>query len=401
MLYPVDGGDLGAPMHCTEVTWPKPAIGHRLLNPSWCIIGGTRRAFVDTPAAKIKPETKAKLLKQALKLKRNPDRAIAFPLGASNFRALLIDRFDEVVGTFEVPDPVNYYQDFEHAVAAALVQFDCLPVSGAAFFAGALPARGLLEFTNLHGWPRVDRRATEKLFGFRTAWMQDGTAGYYGLPRLDSNDFQVLRMGSYRPGDSYIYAIFGTGINVGCPLARDDGHLLFVPRGRVDSELQMWLKQHLGHWPEWEDVISGGKGIRNVAEFYLHQHNVGVGDNFKREFDEAPPGRRGEVVTRYALDGHPSAVAAAKMSFEYLGAWLGAMAISHQAQRIDLSPGILSDPAMRQFMLKETGFLASFEDQGRPLYKDFARMCMVRVCLRNPEHEGAVEQAAELLRLAG
>jgi hypothetical protein len=125
---------------------------------------------------------------------------------------------------------------------------------------------------------------------------------------------------------------------------------------------------------------------------------VGADDGFKQEFEAAPRGRRGEVVTRHALAGHPSAVAAAKMSFEYLGGWLGAMAISHQAQRIDLSPGILSVPAMRQFCLEETGFLASFVDQGRPMFKDFVRGCTVRVCLRNPEHEGAIERAAELLR---
>lgn len=355
---------------------------------------------MDTPAARTRPQTKDRLLARVAKLKRNPDRAIAFPLGASTFRALLVDRYDEVVGTFEVPDPVNHYQDIEHAIAAALLQFGCLPVAGAAFFAGIVTPRGLMEFTNLHGWPLVDRHTTKKLFGFKTEWMNDGTAGYYGLPRLESNDFAMLRKGQYRPGDNYIYAIFGTGINIGCPMLREDGHLLFVPRSEEDTELQKWLRQHLGHWPEWEDVMSGGKGMRNVADFYMHKHRVAHGDDFKREFDEAPAGRRAEVVTRYALKGHPTAAAAAKMAFEYLGGWLGAMAISHQALRIDLSPGILSDPAMRQFCLEETGFLASFEDQGRKLFRDFAHMCTLQVCLRNPEHEGAVERAAELLRAA-
>lgn len=353
------------------------------------------------PTAGTGPDTKDKLLTRAAKLPRNPDRAVAFPLGASTFRALLVNRDDEVVDTFEVSDPVNHYQDMDQAVAASFLHFGCLPVAGAAFFAGIVAGRGLIEFTNLHGWPKVDRSATETLFGFKTEWMNDGTAGYYGLPRLDAADFAVLRHGNYQLGDNYIYAIYGTGINVGCPLLREDGHLLFVPRGQEDSELQMWLRQHLGHWPEWEDVMSGGKGIRNVAEFYMHKHRVGSADDFKREFDEAPSGRRAEVVTRYALRGHPSAMAAARMAFEYLGGWLGGMAISHQATRVDLSPGILSDPAMRQFLLDETGFVASFEEQGRKMFKDFAHQCMVRVCLRNPEHEGAVERAAELLRAAG
>jgi hypothetical protein len=99
---------------------------------------------VDMPASRVKPSSKAQLLKQVSKLKRNPDRAIAFPLGASTFRALFVDRYDEVVDTFEVADPVNYYEDIEHAIAAALLRFGCRPVTGAAFFAGVLPPRGPL-----------------------------------------------------------------------------------------------------------------------------------------------------------------------------------------------------------------------------------------------------------------
>jgi glucokinase len=355
---------------------------------------------MDAPTAVINPETKDLLLARAAKLPRNPDRAVAFPLGSSTFRALMIDRDDNVLDQFELAHPANVYTDITHAMAGALVRFGCRPVAGAAFLAGMVPGSGLLKFTNVPDWPEFDRNDSKRYFGFSTEWLNDGMAGYFGLRRLHPQDFTTLHEGQSQPGDPYIYAIFGTGLNVGCEVSREDGHILFVPRGEEDNELQSWLRQHLGHWPEWEDVTSGVNGFGNVADFYLHHHRVGPGDDFRREFEASPRGRRGEVVTRFALLGHPSARAAAKMAFEYLGGWLGAMAISHQVRRIDVSPGILSDPAMRQFCLEETGFLASFQEQGRPMFQKFAADCTVRVCLRNPEHEGAVERAAELLRAA-
>jgi glucokinase len=353
---------------------------------------------VSKPATHPTAETKRQLVQRARALPRNPDRAVAFPLGGSTFRALLVDREDQVVEQFELSHPSGIFDDITHAMAGALLHFRCIPAVGVAFNAGMLPARGPLRFTNVSAWPEFERTDSRTFFGFDTEWLQDTMAGYYGLSRLEQSDFVTLHRGKYRPGDRYIYAIFGTGMNVGCPLPRQDGHLLFVPRSAEDNELQQWLKQHMGHWPDWEDVISGGRGFANVAEFYLHRHRVGPKDAFRRDFEGAPRGRQGEVVTAHALKGHPSAVAASKMAFEYLGGWLGAMAISHEAMRIDLSPGILSDPNMRAFVQEETGFLASFEDQGRPMFRDWARQCTVRVCLRNPELEGAVERAAELLR---
>jgi glucokinase len=336
------------------------------------------------------------LIAEAARLPRNPDRAVAFPLGASTFRALLVDRYDKIVDEFELKHPAEHHETIAHATAAALMQFGCRPVVGAAFFAGMLPRRGLLEFTNLSGWPKVDPAYTDKLFKFKTQWMNDGTAGYYGLPRLDTKEFAVLRKGAYRQGDNYVYAIFGTGMNIGCPTAREDGHVLFVPKSELDREFQLWFAKRFRHWPEAEDLSSGGDGIRHVAEFFIEKQ--GLRDEFVAELESMPKLRRAEVVTKYALGGHRTAIAAVKLAFEALGSWLGAEAIAHQATRIDLSPGILSLPELREFVVKKTGFLKAFEDQGRPMFKEFAHRCTVRVCLRNPENEGALERAAELLR---
>ncbi|HUD11098.1 MAG TPA: glucokinase [Candidatus Saccharimonadia bacterium] len=346
-------------------------------------------------------ESKQVMVAKAAALPRDPDRAVAFPHGSSNFRALLIDRFDKVVDQFELLHPSDSYEDLTHATAAALLHFGCLPAVGAAFLAGPVPKRGLLRFSNVKEWDPFDRAENEVAFGFKTDWLNDGAAGYYGLLRLDTSDFTVLRTGKYRRGDAYLYAIFGTGLNTGGPQPREDGHLLFVPRSEEEVELQRYLKNVLGHWPEWEDVVSGGTGFRLVADYFLDKNEGSHESDFAREYEETPHKKRGAVVTRFALAGDSVASAAAKQVFESLGSWLGAMAISHQVTRIDLSPGILSDEIMRHYCLKETGFTTAFEDQGRPMFKEVAQNCTVRVCRRNPEHEGAVERAAELLRLRG
>jgi glucokinase len=337
------------------------------------------------------------LIEQASKLPHNEDRAVAFPLGGSTFRALIIDRHDNILDQLEVQHPADHHETIEHAIAGALVQFGCLPAAGAAFIAGSVPQRGPLKFTNLE-WPEFDRNGTKKLFGFKTEWMQDGTAGYYGVKRLETKDFVPLRRGGYKKGDHHIYAIFGTGLNTGSEITREDGHLLFVPRGAEDTELQSWYHEAFGHWPEWEDVTSGGTGFRKVAQFYMQKRNLPKSDEFFQEFVATVPLRQAEVVTRYALTGHKVARESAAKVFEYLGSWLGAMAVSHQAVRIDLSPGILSLPELRKFCLEETRFLEAFEEQGRPMFSERLKQCTIRVCRRNPEPEGAVERAAELLR---
>lgn len=352
---------------------------------------------MDSSRATPTAASKKQFLEAAAKLPRSADRAIAMPLGGSTFRALMVGRRDDVLDHFEAPHPADHYLDAAHAIAAALLHFGSLPVAGAAFLAGMVPKRGRLRFTNLAGWPPFDRDVTMKHFGFATEWLNDGTAGYYGLPRMSGNDFAILRKGQYRTGDTYIYAIFGTGMNVGCPVTREDSHLLFVPRTDEDRAMQMWLKKFLGHLPDWEDITSGGMGMRNVAEYYLDTDKVSATDPYATALRDHPAQRRGEIVTAFALRGHPSAKKAAQMAFTSLGSWLGAMAVSHQALRIDLSPGILADPEMREFCLHETNFLAAFVEQGRPMFREFVEDCTVRICLRNPEHEGAVERAAELL----
>ena len=190
-------------------------------------------------------------------------------------------------------------------------------------------------------------------------------------------------------------------MNIGCPLAREDAHLLFVPRTHEARDVQVWLKDYLGHLPDWEEVCSGGVGIPNVAAYYLKTMNVPDSDPFYKQYHEAPDQRRGEIVTRFALEGHQAARQAAQMSFASLGSWLGGMAVAHQARRVDISPGILAHADMRQFCLEETDFLDAFVDQGRPMFSQAAAACTVRVATRNPEHEGAVERSAELLHRRG
>jgi glucokinase len=338
------------------------------------------------------------LVAEAAKLPRNPDRAVAFPMGSSTFRALMIDRQDRVLDEFEMKHPHHEHESVTHAIAGALVRFGCRPAVGAAFIAGSVPFRGPLQFTNIKEWEPFDRDETDKYFGFKTEWMQDGTAGYYGLARLNSNDFATLRQGEYQRGDRYIYAILGTGANVGCPLNREDGHNLFVPKSDEDRDFQLWFKERFGHWPEIEDVVSGGDGMRNVAEFFIEKHKLKATDPFVKELEATHVMKRAEVVTTYALKGHSTAETAMKLSFGAFGGWVGQMAITHQVTRIDLSPGILSIPELREYVLEKTGFLAAIEDQGRPMFVEHVKKCTLRVCLRNPESEGAVERAAGLLR---
>src|SRR5260221_560702 len=84
----------------------------------------------------------------------------------------------------------------------------------------------------------VRPRRDQEVLRFFNQWMQDGTAGYYGLARLNTSDFAVLREGKYQRGDRYIYAILGTGMNVGCSVSREDGHHLFVPKSDENRNFQ-------------------------------------------------------------------------------------------------------------------------------------------------------------------
>ena len=154
----------------------------------------------ETLEASPNAQSKKQFLEAAGKLKRSNDRAIAMPLGGSTFRALMVNRRDVVIDQFEAPQPADHYLDVEHAIAAALLHFGNLPAAGAAFLAGMIPKRGPLQFTNLTGWPAFNRDTTKKLFGFTTEWLNDGTAGYYGLPRMNASDFVVLKKGQYRSG---------------------------------------------------------------------------------------------------------------------------------------------------------------------------------------------------------
>lgn len=58
------------------------------------------------------------LLSRALQLPREPDRALAFPLGSSTFRVLVVDRAGQVLDRIEVQDPASYYDNLYEAMAA-------------------------------------------------------------------------------------------------------------------------------------------------------------------------------------------------------------------------------------------------------------------------------------------
>ncbi len=343
-----------------------------------------------------------RLQERAQSLPRDADLAVAFPLGGSTFRSVLINRAGRVVDELEVREPAQYYQDLMHATAAAQIYFGCRPVVGAAFLAGPVPRRGLLRFTNLKGWPEFDRTESSTLFGFSTDWLNDGQAGYYGLSLLNQHDYAELRSGNFQDGDSYGYAIFGTGLNMGLgSTAREDGHPPFAAREQLEVAFQQFFFQKFGYYPEWEHACSGGHGFRLAAEFFISRlpDHTQLEDVFVQEFSAAEEKDQGKVVTRFALKlRHPTALKATRLVFGNLGTFLGAQAVGAVLQRIDVSPGILSDEDLRRFCVKETDFLQNFESQGRKQFSDIARGCKVRACLENPEHHGAVARATQLLQ---
>ena len=346
--------------------------------------------------------TRHELISRAQQLPRDSDRALAFPLGGSTFRVVLINRAGRIVDEFELAEPARYYDDLMHATAAAQVFFGCRPAVAAAFLAGPVPRRGLLKFTNLKGWQAFDRNESRALFGYATDWLNDGQAGYYGLSLLNQEDFAQLRPGSFQEGDAYGYAIFGSGLNMGLGLVpREDGHPPFAPRGRLETAFQQYLRELLGYYPDLEEACSGDYAFRYAARFFMGELTATKlqYDPFVQVFESVPEKQQGKVVTRFALEtDNQIARSATRLVFGNLGTFLGSHAVASVLQRIDVSCGILSNPDLRRFCIKESDFLYNFEHQGRELFSDMARGCTVRVCLHNPEHHGAVARATQLLQ---
>jgi glucokinase len=345
--------------------------------------------------------SRTELVEQAKKLPLSKIHTVAFPFGGSTLRASLLDLGGKVLQTVELEHPEEHYVDVVHAIAAVLIKFGCRVRVGAAFIAGPVPKRGFLQFTNIQSWGKFDRNVTKGLFGLDLEWFNDGPAGYFGIPALDDSKFVVLHQGSYEPGDSYGYAIWGHGLNLSYGHGREDGHTPFAASNDAEWEFYNDLKQMLGHRPDWEEAVAGGHGFKNAGIFYLSQpsskrsHHY---DPLMDAFEHAPRKDRGKVVTRYALSGNPIALEACRLVFGILGNWLGSMAVSSQLKRIDISPGIFGNAELRELALRETNFLAAYLNQGRDQFSDDAKACTLRVCLENPEQNGAVLRAVDRLR---
>jgi hypothetical protein len=341
----------------------------------------------------------AELIARALALPLCTDRALVLPLGGSTFRAMLIDQHGNTLEELKVSHPNKSWGDLTTAVAAAMLYFGCRPRVGSGSIAGPIPDTGPLQFTNLD-WPEFDRSDMRAVFGLELEWLNDGAMGYHGLRLLHpQRQFAPIQDGHYGPGLRRRYVIVGSGNNTGGPEPREDGHGPAAPKTDFQIEYCQWLRdKRLGYWPDWEDVVSGGSGFRYAAEFCLQAYPTdSASAAFRAAFWAAPIETSGETVDRYAMMGCEVAKLAARLVFELMGTWLGSIAVTHQAYRIDISDGILSKEPLRSWVLANTGFLAAFRNQGRPKFSEWAAKCTITVCLVHAEQYGAIARAAEML----
>ena len=345
------------------------------------------------------PMGRTELITRALKTPVDPTIAWAAPHGGSTLRFYEVNASAQPLRQVIVPRPGAHFDDMQHAFATAAVTFGRRPRVGAVSIPGPVPERGPLKFTNIRHWPAFDRDIAG--LGARLEWLGDGPAGTAGLELLGDDDVALVRpSSSWLPEKDWerkLYAIVGTGLNTG--EGREDGHLPFAARTHLEWELAQYLTEEvLGYFPEWEDVISGGHGFRNAGLFALAKNGTPADDPFYHDFATTDPDTQGEVVTKYALEGHSTAVLAAQLVFGAMGGWLGSMVVGTQARTLYVSPGILGNEDLRHFARKRTPFDEQFGRQGASQWSAFANRCEVWACLRNPEELGALARAAQLLR---
>lgn len=221
---------------------------------------------------------------------KEPSYILAGDIGGTNTSLALMEH---IGGSFEMksrqvystPKLKNLSQAIQRAreafgadVPGFNIQAACLSIAGPVVDNRCIP-------TNI-SWS-LDGDEISREFGFPTLVINDFTAVCYGIPLLDVENPQEITalphpdghmpdQSEYLPGIG-VQAVVGagTGLGVGYLVEEQDrilalpaegGHMDFAPFSDITRELQMFMYERNGAYPEPEMFISG-IGIANIFHF--------------------------------------------------------------------------------------------------------------------------------------
>lgn len=195
---------------------------------------------------------------------------------------------------------------FQADVPGFKIEAACLSIAGPVVDNRCVP-------TNI-SWS-LDGDEISREFGFPTLVINDFTAVCYGIPLLDVNDPQEItplphpdgsmpEQSEYLPGIGVqAVAGAGTGLGVGylveeqeriLALPAEGGHMDFAPFNEITRELQLFMFERNGAYPEPEMFVSG-IGIANI--FHFMREKKGADSKIIRDIDVLPDSEKPPAIS--------------------------------------------------------------------------------------------------------
>jgi len=252
-------------------------------------------------------------------------------------------------------------------IADFIGRFDVQP--SAACFGVAGPVHGnRVQVTNLP-WHIDGRAVSEELHGVPVYLLNDLEAIANGIPILEPEDVEILKLGEVEPEGPIAVLAPGTGLGEAFlfwdgrryrAIASEGGHTDFAPATPLEVELLAFLQPRLGH-VSYERVCSG-IGIPNLYSFLCetgkYQQPAWLAQEFARAKDPTP------VIVQAALEGRaPICEATLDLFLAILGSEAGNLVLQVLATGgVYLAGGI--PPRILPQLQGET-FLRAFTRKGR------------------------------------
>jgi glucokinase len=305
-------------------------------------------------------------------------------IGGTNTRLAIIEM---VKGHFNFLVEETFPSHEESSLESALRKFlsnPLHPITRACLGVAGPVREGRCEATNLP-WVIDSREIARQLNLPRVGLINDWEAGAYGIPALETKDFEVLNPGSPDARGNRAVISAGTGLGqVGLfwdggkhqPFPSEGGHADFAPRNHLEMDLLDYLlKRHAR--VSAERVISG-QGLFNIYQFLKdtgrEEEPTWLVDQMRQKDPSA-------VISENALAGKSSlCVQALDLFVSLYGAEAGNLALKVMASGgVYLGGGIAPKIIAK---LKDPVFLNAFTAKGR--MRPLLQAMPVRVIL-NPK----------------
>lgn len=211
----------------------------------------------------------------------------------------------------------------------------------------------------------VDADQIEKHSSIEKVYLiNDLLANAYGLNALKKEDFFTVNSGEKELGNQALISP-GTGLGEAgmiyidgefYPFSSEGGHADFAPRGTLQEELLLYLKESYDH-VSYERVLSG-PGLANIYQFLVEKKGK---KPLKKGVEEK---KLPELITQSALDQSSEvALESIRIFLEIYGAEAGNVALKFLTlSGIYLGGGIIPHLVP---LLKEGAFFKAFCNKGR------------------------------------